>query len=511
MEEKIKSLEELSDIVSTLKSQSKKIVHCHGVFDLVHFGHIQHFLAAKQQGDVLIVTITPDRFIQKGPGRPFFNQEIRLKHLASIQYIDFVALNQWPTAVETIKLLKPNIYAKGKEVLDNKDVDKLDFHHIKPISNLQAEIEALKSIGGEIYLTDEITFSSSRIINQITTSMPEESKNFLQDFKNNFGIEQILETIESLKNINVLVIGDSMLDEYIYSESMEKSAKEPIVSYTFGSSEIYLGGAFAVANHLSNFVDNICLVTCSGKTHQDLIDSSLGKNIEKKIFIQDFPTMIRKTYLDNYNHSKIFEIYNTEEFKITSDSEQKILNYLQNNIQNFDMILILDFGHGMLSPNILDYLYKSNKFIAINCQLTAGNMGYNFITKYRRADFVSLDERELRLPFQNKTSNIEVSITRLSHHLNLDKINITLGKRGSIYYERGNYFCAPSFTKDPVDTMGAGEAVFSITSLLAYKNSYPHLLPFLGNSVGALAVKITGNQKPIEKSELKKFVAYILK
>ena len=122
MNEKIKTLEELQKIISELKTAGKKIVHCHGVFDLLHIGHIKHFKEARSFGDVLIVTVTPDEYVKKGPNRPAFTTSLRLEALASLETVDFVAANKWSVAVETIKMLKPEIYCKGPDY-KNHDED----------------------------------------------------------------------------------------------------------------------------------------------------------------------------------------------------------------------------------------------------------------------------------------------------------------------------------------------------------------------------------------------------
>jgi rfaE bifunctional protein nucleotidyltransferase chain/domain len=110
---KIRPLVELAKTITNLKAEGKCIVQCHGVFDLVHPGHIRLLEAAKQEGDVLVVTVTPDKYVNKGPGRPVFNQRLRAETLAALQCVDFVAINEWPTAIETIRLLKPDVYVKG--------------------------------------------------------------------------------------------------------------------------------------------------------------------------------------------------------------------------------------------------------------------------------------------------------------------------------------------------------------------------------------------------------------
>ena len=114
--EKIKTLTELAAILERERSAGKSIVNCHGVIDLLHVGHIRHLEAARKLGDVLVVTVTPDRWVNKGPHRPAFTEQLRAEALASLECVDYVALNEWPTAVETIRLLRPDFYVKGKEI-----------------------------------------------------------------------------------------------------------------------------------------------------------------------------------------------------------------------------------------------------------------------------------------------------------------------------------------------------------------------------------------------------------
>jgi len=153
---KIKVLEELSQILKKLKSEGKKVVLCHGCFDLMHPGHIKYFQASKKMGDVLIVTVTPDIYIDKGPGRPVFNQDLRAESIAALECVDYVAVNQWPTAEETLRLLRPDIYVKGQEFENLED----------KTGKIQREYEVLKEIGAEMRFTHEIVFSSTKLINQ---------------------------------------------------------------------------------------------------------------------------------------------------------------------------------------------------------------------------------------------------------------------------------------------------------------------------------------------------------
>lgn len=153
---KIFQIDELAGIIAGLKAKGKKIVHCHGCFDLMHPGHIKYFQAAKRMGDILVVTVTPDRFVDKGPGRPVFNENLRAESIAALECVDYVAINKWPTAEETLRLLRPNIYVKGQEFERLED----------KTGKIQKEAEVVREVGAELRFTHETVFSSTELINK---------------------------------------------------------------------------------------------------------------------------------------------------------------------------------------------------------------------------------------------------------------------------------------------------------------------------------------------------------
>ena len=151
---KILPLSELAVRLETLKREGKKIVLCHGCFDLMHPGHIKYFQASKAMGDILVVTITPDIFVDKGPGRPVFSQDLRAESIAALECVDFVAINEWPTAQETLRLLRPDVYVKGQE-----------FEAPAARSEkLRREIAVLEQVGGEMRFTHEFVSSSTALL-----------------------------------------------------------------------------------------------------------------------------------------------------------------------------------------------------------------------------------------------------------------------------------------------------------------------------------------------------------
>lgn len=153
---KIVDIDKVPHMLQKQRLEGKRIVLCHGCFDLMHPGHIKYFQAAKEMGDILVVTVTPDAYVDKGPGRPVFGQGLRAESIAALECVDYVAINKWPTAEETLRLLTPDIYVKGQE-FENMD-DKT--------GKLQKECKLAKEIGVEIKFTHEIVFSSSKLLNQ---------------------------------------------------------------------------------------------------------------------------------------------------------------------------------------------------------------------------------------------------------------------------------------------------------------------------------------------------------
>jgi len=502
---KIIPLEELAKELAKLKKQGKTIAQCHGCFDLLHPGHIMHFKAAKEKADIVVVTLTPDRFVNKGPGRPVFNEQLRMESIAAMEAVDFVALNRWPTAVETIKLLKPDFYVKGPDYKDrSKDLTK----------GILDEENAVKSVGGELYITEEITFSSSNLINSFFSPHSPKTREFLDGFKKTYSFEDVANDIDKMKDLKVLVIGDTIIDEYHYCVPLGKSSKSPTISTSFLRSETFAGGVLAIANHLEQLAGTVKLVTCLGKenTASDVINKTLSKGVDVKFFERhDGPTNVKRRYLDKYMNIKLFEVTFMNDHHIETELEKKVIQYLDKEIAKYDIVIITDFGHGFITPGIIKHIQDNAKYVAVNAQTNSNNYGYNYITKYHKTDYISIDEKELRLPFGDNYGDLESLVKKLQAITKAEKIQITLGQEGSLWYEKKKFYRTPAFAGVVKDSVGAGDAVLSVTALCAYLNIKPETATFIGNCTGALAVEIIGNEHPVYKKDLLRFIQYSLK
>jgi len=504
--DKIKTIEELGKLLSSLRDENKKIVLCHGVFDILHIGHIRYLEQAKRMGNVLVVTVTLDRYVDKGPGRPVFNESLRAESIASLHFVDYVAINQWPTAVEAIRLLKPDFYVRGSD-FKNRPLD---------ISgNTAKEEDVVREVGAILAYTDDIHFSSSGLINRYLSNFPEEVQDYINVLRQRYSCDQILQTIEKMANLRVLVIGDTILDEYQYCEAIGKSSKDPVLALKYQSHDLFAGGVLAVANHVANFTNSVTLITLIGErdSHEEFIRAQLQSNIDPHFIIQDnAPTLIKRRFIDGYSLSKLFEVYIMDSSGLSKQKNNQLSQWIQDRASSYDLVIAADFGHGAISEELVTTLANYSPFLAVNTQANAGNRGFHTISRYPRADYACIAEHEIRLETRMLNGDIKPMMERIAQNLNCKQFVVTRGRRGALVRSPlGDFIEVPSFAQNIVDRVGAGDAFFAVTSLAAVQSAPAELIGFIGNVVGSLAVEILGNKKSIDRQSTQKFISNLLR
>jgi rfaE bifunctional protein kinase chain/domain len=503
---KIKTIETLVQKFEGHRRRGKRLVLCHGCFDLLHIGHIRHFERAKEHGDVLAVTITPDRYVDKGIGRPAFNENIRAEALASLDVVDYVAINQWPTAEETLRMLRPDFYAKGSEFkAPNSDYT----------GKIDREVAVVEEIGAHLVYTEDVVFSSSNLINRFLSNRSQELHEYLEVFTKRYSIKDIHAHLDKLSDLKVLVLGDTILDDYCYCEAIGKSSKDPVLAVNFKTNDLFVGGVLAVANHVAGYVDDVKLMTVIGEkdSHEDFIRSKLDQKIQPQFLVQDgAPTLIKRRILDGYSYNKLLEIYIMDDSGLPPAKNEEFCRLLAEYVPTYDLVIVADFGHGAISDQVVQTLCRHARFLAVNTQANAGNRGFHTISRYPRADFVSLAEHEVRLDTREMTKPLRPIMQDLADRLGTKALVVTRGQRGALILDHeGGFVSTPSLATNVVDRVGAGDAFFAITALASAKGVPSELLGMIGNAVGALAVGVIGNKKPINKMDVKKFITALLK
>ena len=504
---KILTVEELGSVVRSIQNSGRTVIQAHGTFDLVHLGHVKHLEAAKKHADSLVVTITADAYVNKGPNRPVFNEQLRAEMLAALEVVDFVAINHHLDAVPAITTVKPNFYAKGQDYINPEgDVT----------GKITQERDAIESVGGRIMFTEEIQFSSTELLNRNFNLYEPHLRQHLDQLRENDGLESMTRMIENMRDKKVLIIGDAIIDEYHYVLPMGKSAKENMIATRFQDHEQFAGGVFASANHLASFCDHVEVITCLGgrDDYRKFLRDRVKPNVKLNYVMRpDAPTTRKRRFVDPSYMRKLFEVYFMDDEPLTRGPQAELNDMISDRIRDFDVVIVNDFGHGMLGRQTVDLMCEKAHFLGVNTQSNAANIGYNLIHKYPRADFVCIDAPEARLAVTDKLSPIEEVIGKLlPQKIQCSKFIVTHGKHGCMTHERGDIVhTIPAVTKTVVDTVGAGDAFLSVTAPLVAMGAPLHEVGFIGNIIGALKVAIVGHQKSVEKVDVLKSLKALLK
>lgn len=273
-------------------------------------------------------------------------------------------------------------------------------------------------------------------------------------------------SLDAVKDFKVLVVGDAIMDEYVYVAVVGKAVKESALSAKVLRSEEFKGGVWAAARHTEGF--------CAS------VDVSTAPIVTRNLRYVD------ETYL-----RKLFVLHDTRAGGGNGEKD----------IGSYDLVIVTDFGHGAVTPELIKRLTKEARFLAVNAQTSSSNYGFNLITKYPRADFVVIDELESRLAAHDRDSDIEDVILKLGFR----KIIVTMGANGAIGFD-GAFERAAAGTRTVLDTMGAGDAFLCVTAPYACAGASMKDLIRIGNAAGAIKVQIVGHRDSVTKETLRAYL-----
>jgi sugar/nucleoside kinase (ribokinase family) len=221
---------------------------------------------------------------------------------------------------------------------------------------------------------------------------------------------------------------------------------------------------------------------------------------------------VKRRFIESYFFTKLLEVYEISDGLLDAADNERLCATLREYLPRYDAVIVVDFGHGMLSREAIDILCTKAPFLAVNAQSNAGNLGYHTISRYPRADYVCMAENEIRLEGRDRRGDLKELVRYVSGRVSCGRIVVTRGKAGSLCYSDSEGFCeVPAFAGQVVDRMGAGDAFLSVTALCVAQNAPMEVAGFIGNVVGAQAVATVGNRRPIERAALFKHIESLLK
>lgn len=504
---KILTLDQLAQHAELARKEGRRVVLAHGTFDLLHMGHVRHLEQARALGDVLLVTLTADPYVNKGPGRPVFTAALRAEMVAALTYVERVAVNDAPTAENVIKLVKPDVYVKGSDYAKADD---------DVTGKIHDEHQAVEAYGGRIHFTYDITFSSSSLLNRHFDVFEPTLRSYLDVVRAHHSLDDFVRIIDSIKDKSVLLIGDTIIDEYHYVTPLGKSPKEHLIPMLYRDAEMFAGGVIAAANHVAGFCRDIHILTCLGDdpAAQELIRSSLKPNVKLTVINRPAtPTTRKRRFVEADYLRKIFEIYFMNDTPLTGAIEDSVIVEIAKHAPAYDVVIATDFGHGMLTGKIRQELAARSRFLAVNAQSNSANHGYNLITKYGRADYLCIDAPEARLAVGDPHVEIEIIASELiPARVDCSRLIVTHGRHGCVTFDRrAGVRRIPAFTGRAIDTMGAGDAFLAVTSPMVAAGHDMEMIGFIGNAVGAIKVGIVGHRQSVDKIPLLKYLNTLLK
>ena len=482
----------LARLVADLRRKGSRVVHVRGTFDLLQRAGVARLEVARASGDALVVTISPHG---EGAFRaPVLEARLRAEVVASLPFVAGVA-------IEERNHPESSIVRVGADMVVAHADGPPDDAAVPPDRVSSVDVPGAAA--------------GTQIVYQRRDPFTPEASVFLQRFRARYTVTDVIRALQALRALRVLVVGDTIVDEYHFVRPYGMTLKAPIIAAQLLDAKAYAGGVVAVANHIAGFCSEVHMVTALGgqDTREAFIRSNLRPNVNPRFFVRpDAPTTTKRRYVGRFLLQKLFEVGIFNDRPLPDDLDAEVAEYLRDVVARYDMVVVADFGHGLLSARSIHSISASPTFLALNTQLNSINLGFHVVTRWPRADYACLDEEEIRMACRDRVAPVPVLLTKLATSLGCRTMTATLGYHGSMTYSPGaDPVIVPVLSQLVIDTVGAGDAYLAITAPCVRMGYAADLVGFIGNAVGALAVRFVANEASVEPEALFEFVSAVMR
>lgn len=320
--------------------------------------------------------------------------------------------------------------------------------------------------------------------------------------------------LDGAARLRVLVVGEAIIDQYVTCETLGKAGKEPILAARYLREESFVGGSLAIANHVAAAGSQVAVNTVLGaeESHESFIREHMNPAIELKFhFMPDAPTITKRRFVEEYPSQKLFELYVARHPEAESQTVDAFREALAAALPAFDVVIVADYGHGLIDDASAALICERAPFLAVNVQMNAENRGFSTVSKYSRADFVSASETEVRLEARDRRTPLNDIVASLADRLSCQRVLVTRGGEGCLVLDPEEGFSnVPALTTNVVDRIGAGDAVLAVSALVAAQAAPGSLMGAVAAAVGAQAVRVVGNRSSFDPDEMLADLAAIL-
>lgn len=501
--EKICTLDRLVSLREQARADGKRVVHCHGCFDIVHPGHVHHLQFAKTLGDVLVVTLTADSNVNKGANRPLIPDDLRAANLAALECVDWVYINPEPTAVPLLETLRPDVYVKGREYEHNQD------------PRFQAERDVTTKHGGKVVFTSgDVIFSSTALINDLegTAAFANEK---LKRFRARYDLNHraLADLLHRFRGLKVAVVGDYLLDRYHFCEATGISSEGPCMALRSLRTRDYDGGAAVIALHLAGLGAEATLV--SGFANDDHAKSAQlrlrGDGVEVAGLNCRRQTTVKHRYL--VDTQKMMKIDEGTQGAIDSDAEETLAGVVLEAARNADAVIFSDFGQGLITPGLLQRVMPTLRR-QVKCLAATVSGKQSSLMRFTDLDLLCATEQEVRESLHDFSSGLTAVAWQLVAATRVPNAIITLGKQGLVVCDRHQMVAEGeswerrlrneyihSLCHRPTDPLGCGDALLATATLTLAAGGSVQAAGLLGSAAAAVHASRLGNP-PLRSDDL---------
>lgn len=498
--EKIKSVEELASILGP-RPREKKVIMCHGAFDIVHPGHLRHLLYAKEKADILVASVTADEHIVKANFRPYVPQQLRAANLAALEMVDYVIIDPHPTPIANIKRLQPDYFAKGYEYFASG---------IPP--RTREEIETVTAYGGEMVFTPgDLVYSSSALIE---AQGPEIRVEKLMELMESEGIDftDLRRALRAIPGARAHVVGDTIVDSYSYCSLLGAAPKSPTFSVKHDVTERFSGGAAVVAKHMKTAGAEVAFSTVLGDDDLKgyVLQDLAGAGVEAvPVIDRTRPTTHKERFIaESY---KLLQVDRVDNRTISDQVLQSLASGIAD--RPVDLVVFSDFRHGIFNRQTVGRLQTAIPAGALRAADSQVSNRWGNILDFTDFDLLTPNEREARFALGDQDSVVRPLASELHRQARCRYLILKLGERGLLGVRSSGpmpreFFAVDSFVEGLVDPIGAGDALLAYASLALAATGNVVIAAILGAFSAALACERQGNV-PVTPKQVEERIALV--
>lgn len=506
---KIVNRQELLARRAAARAAGQRVVQCHGCFDVVHPGHIRHLRFARSLGDILLVSITGDAAMTKGPGRPLFPEELRAENLAALDCVDWVYIEERPTAAELLAEIRPDVYVKGQEYEFNAD------------PRFAAERRAVEAGGGRVvFSSGDVVFSSSAIIQALEHS----AEPFQAAVSRLLADADVLATppgslISAWRGVRVVIMGEVIRDTYVVCDRPEVAGESPVLTLRPLEQRHYDGGAAIVARHVAAMGACPVLVTAlpDDASAEALRQRLAAEGVAVRALTVPQPIAEKQRYL--VGAQKVMKLDLVHPLTPDASQQDALVALAADAADDAQAAIITDYGLGLFTRAVLPRVCRA---LRPRVGVLAGDVSG------RRSNLCAMFRMDLLCPSESEAREAlamhDRSLTTVAHHLLTHTRSraaiLTLGPDGLVACDplpealpgdgslasRVRARPVPALSPHAIDALGCGDALLAAATLGLTAGGTLLAAAILGAVAAAVEAQRVGNV-PVSAADLRRGVS----